>query len=115
MTEEEGVKKEEEEEDMKAETDEEKEEEEKVTMAMFQDLVNGISKVAAAVDSLMEVQASAKTVEAKVEDKFLALVDGLKKTNGIPKAGNEKQIAYVDPFAKHRAEMKAIEAKTRNL
>jgi ATP-dependent protease ClpP protease subunit len=99
-----------EEEDLKAETEEE--EEEKVTMAMFNDLVNGISKVAAAVDSLMENQASQASIEAKVESKFTNLVEGLKKTNGVPKAGADIKDSYVDPYAKHRAAMKEIENKT---
>ena len=60
-----------------------------VTMEMFQELVNGVSKVASAVDALMEVQASAQTIEAKVETKFTNLVKGLKSSDGGPIAGGK--------------------------
>jgi ATP-dependent protease ClpP protease subunit len=103
--EEEEKKKLEEEEEAKAET---------VTMEMFHELMEGVSKVASAVDTLMENSVEKASIEANIETKFTALVSGLKKSNNAPIVGESTAHTYVDNYAKHKAEMKVIENKTRN-
>ena len=91
------------------------EEEAKVTRAEFLELANGVSQVAAAVDSLIQNMASNESINAKVETKFKNLVTGLKASNSAPIVGEVQKTTYVDPMARHKAAMKDIESRTRNI
>lgn len=88
--------------------------------ATKEELENLTKAVTNLVDEIQKNQETSKTEQVQaVEAKFTALVKGLPKTEGAAPAAagdlnEDPSAAYVDPFAKFRAEQKDINKKTRN-